>query len=477
MKVWSKVVRFVAGLALMTTVAGAQKVTLNFWTQGAGGDGAAYEKIIADFQKDYPNIEVKVQLFAPDAYNNAINLAFRSGNPPDIFRSAINLPLATQVANGWLLPLDRFVTSQLLLSFPSGSLAAMRVGGQLYSLPFIGAAGHTNYLFYNKKIFAEAGLSAPPRTFAELRDFAKKITAAGKGQYYGFALHGGQGNATPLTLANVSGFPGDLIQGRNHVTGRANVDHPAVVAAVDLLKAMNLEDKSFLPGWEALNIRQMADTFVAGKVGMFQGNWSAKGNIEQAGFKAEDYGIAPLPTPDGRITHKVPVGALQHFHSISARTRHPREAWLFFNYLHSAQGVPKQIALGLQPSVPAVKIPVAELAKVSYGTAELVKIMNTQVITGPDPLVRNPEWAAVQANFKYSNPTLFNLFTAAIAGKVDYTAEARKFNADYDRLMDEAIEAARKDGARVCRELLEFPNFTTTRPYAAQNYASLPKCP
>jgi multiple sugar transport system substrate-binding protein len=41
-------------------------------------------------------------------------------------------------------------------------------------------------MVYNNELFAKAGIAAPPKTWAELVEDAKKITAAGKGEFYGF---------------------------------------------------------------------------------------------------------------------------------------------------------------------------------------------------------------------------------------------------------------------------------------------------
>jgi multiple sugar transport system substrate-binding protein len=54
--------------------------------------------------------------------------------------------------------------------------------GKLYGLA---PAVNTLVIFYNKDLFAAAGITAPPKTWAELRATAKKLTAKGR---YGFAM-------------------------------------------------------------------------------------------------------------------------------------------------------------------------------------------------------------------------------------------------------------------------------------------------
>ena len=57
-----------------------------------------------------------------------------------------------------------------------------------YALPY---GFYLRALFYNKKLFAQAGVSGPPKTLAEFQDAAKKVSALpGK---YGYCLRGGPG--------------------------------------------------------------------------------------------------------------------------------------------------------------------------------------------------------------------------------------------------------------------------------------------
>ena len=57
-----------------------------------------------------------------------------------------------------------------------------------YALPY---GFYLRAMFYNKKLFAQAGIAAPPKTLAEFVDDAKKIaTIPGK---YGYCLRGGPG--------------------------------------------------------------------------------------------------------------------------------------------------------------------------------------------------------------------------------------------------------------------------------------------
>ena len=60
-------------------------------------------------------------------------------------------------------------------------------GGKLYAVPFY---GESSMLFYNKKMFAAAGLKMPAEpTWDQVREFARKLHNPAKKQY-GIALRG-----------------------------------------------------------------------------------------------------------------------------------------------------------------------------------------------------------------------------------------------------------------------------------------------
>jgi len=456
------------------------KTTLNFWI--LGNEEASYQKLIAEFERLNPDIGVKLQLFPSSQYTNAVNLAFRSGNQPDVFRNgALVLPVASQVDQGWLLPLDRFVTAGFLARFPSNSVieGVARFGGKIYSPPLVlpGTSG-TPFLYYNKKLFADAGLTRPPKTWDELRSYAKRLTEAGKGRYFGYGMVGKAVNATyAASLGALAGFVGHVETSLNYRTGRADAANPAIIRAIELLRKMNLEDKSLIPGWEALDTASAPEVFAQGRMAMFVTNAAAAGSIRQKGFTEADFGIAPVPTPTGRYVTKIPLLPGTGWYAISAKTKYPNESWKFLNFLYSAQGTVMALEQGIAPSVPAIKLPADTIRKASFTASQLLTILQQQGVAAPDPLLRSTQWQAVLANLKIPTSTLGQIQVAAVIGQVDYASEARKFNATYDAAMDAAIAAARQEGAKVCRELLVFPTFNNTKSFTARDYQSLPGCP
>lgn len=164
----------VTSMSLMAFNA-AQAVEIEYWQYVFDTRVKAMDQLIENFQKANPDITVKHTTFPYADYQTRVIAANMAGNGPDVM----------QLFYGWL---DKFVAGNLVqpLSpevFPHDKIeseffpivSAMKRGDDYYGLP---TAVRSLALFYNKKLFTEAGLdpSKPPQTLDELVDAAMKTT-------------------------------------------------------------------------------------------------------------------------------------------------------------------------------------------------------------------------------------------------------------------------------------------------------------
>lgn len=105
--------------------------------------------------------------------------------------------------------------------------------GRRYGLPF---DGDTHVLFWNQQLFEASGVQAPPATWDEYVQAAQKITADGKGRWYGAVLLGQQ---APIIIGSsyanrLAGFGGRFLtpDGRPALDDQAAVDAAAAMLAV-----------------------------------------------------------------------------------------------------------------------------------------------------------------------------------------------------------------------------------------------------
>nr|WP_245855734.1 extracellular solute-binding protein [Paenibacillus rigui] len=160
-----------------------EKVTIEYWQYVYPAKVDLINALIDDFQKKHPNITVKHTNFPYDQYNEKVAALVPAGKGPDV----INLYygwLPKYVASGYLQPLPDSAFSEETIKkefFPFVETA--KLNGKYYAIP---TAVRTLALFYNKDLFAKAGLdpAKPPATWEELVSYGKKLTEKdSKGQY------------------------------------------------------------------------------------------------------------------------------------------------------------------------------------------------------------------------------------------------------------------------------------------------------
>lgn len=160
---------------------------------------------------------------------------------------------------------------------------------RVYALPF---DTDTRMLFYNKKLFRQAGLDpeSPPKTISELDEYSKKLTKQVNGEYevIGFVPWLGQSYLYTWGWA----FGGKFY---DQQSGEVTANHPQVIEALKWQKSYadsyNLEDvMSFL-----VKNKSELDPFVDGKIAMtIDGSWSIVDYITN--YSDLEYGVARIPT-------------------------------------------------------------------------------------------------------------------------------------------------------------------------------------
>jgi multiple sugar transport system substrate-binding protein len=137
-----------------------------------GADGAAVlQEQIAAFQQKYPNVTVKPDHTDYNNLNEKLTASIAGGQPYDVMLMGIGWvpPFA---AKGVLADLgqDR---AQLASRFYEGAVDAGVYQGKVYGLPIM---LDTRIGIYRKDLFAEAGIAEPPKNFAEMREYGRRLT-------------------------------------------------------------------------------------------------------------------------------------------------------------------------------------------------------------------------------------------------------------------------------------------------------------
>jgi multiple sugar transport system substrate-binding protein len=280
------------GLANTGPASAASKtkvVTLQFWNtyNQADAEGRTMAKIIIPrFEKLNPGIKVKsTYVLYADLLPKFIATS-AAGDPPDVLRSDI----------AWVAQLGQqglAVNVGKLKAFPAikeaslpGPLATTEVNGKYWAFP---DDTNTQALYWNKALFAAAGISGPPTTINQLLSDAQTLTDPSK-QQFGLGVDGTDiWNMAPYIWSMGGSFTNS-----NYTTASGYMDSPATITAVtslvNLLKAGDI-GSDFQGGASAVS----GETgFPKNEYAMYiDGPWAVP---TYQGESFSGYGIAPFPS-------------------------------------------------------------------------------------------------------------------------------------------------------------------------------------
>lgn len=152
-------------------------VTLTWWhTATQDGPGKTYwEKVANDFSALHPTVKVEIEAIETNQLQRTrLPAALLSNDPPDLFPVWGGGEMREQVEADYLKDITGSMTDEA--DSLGSSIEIWQVNGKQYGLPFrMGIEG----FWYNKDMFAKAGIDAPPTTFDELTEAVTKLKASG----------------------------------------------------------------------------------------------------------------------------------------------------------------------------------------------------------------------------------------------------------------------------------------------------------
>lgn len=151
-----------------------------FWYGATQDERVAYEEMIADFNRTHPDIEVRGMLVPQSLVERKLLLSVAGKVPPDVVRFYTHLG-GEMMSRGALEPLNDMIEREKfdMSDFYPVGIEQNTYKGKLYGVPWVMSP---YALFYNKKLFREAGLdpNKPPTNWKELEDYALKLTVRKK---------------------------------------------------------------------------------------------------------------------------------------------------------------------------------------------------------------------------------------------------------------------------------------------------------
>lgn len=384
--------------------------SLAAWPQGCASDDDALTfffaanpeeadarmRIVDAFSRRHPDIKVRTVLSGPDPMQQMSTFC-AGGKCPDVLM-AWEFSYAELADRGVLLDLNTMLASdaafaaQLKTDSIESLYDTFTFNGGQYAFP---EQWSGNFLFYNKRLFDEANVPAPPTNwdqswgFSEFLDTARALTKrdrSGRVMQWGFvdtwvapysAGLFGMNNGAPWSVPRMN---------PSHV----NFDNPAFIEGVQFYADLANEHKVAPTASEKQSMSTM-DLFSVGKAAMaLGGHWRYQTFDRADGL---DFDVTVLPTgPRGRgARSNIGTTGL----AVAASSRRKQQAWEFVKF---ATGPLGQAIIGET----GLFVPVLRSAIRSAGFAAAHRrIRNLAVLTGgpghSEGLPVSPAWEKVNA--------------------------------------------------------------------------------
>ncbi|TYS76471.1 extracellular solute-binding protein [Rossellomorea aquimaris] len=269
-------------------VADLPKTDLEIWLAADYANTEPITDAIEEFKEVYPNISVKTVGIEWGDMSNKVKLAVSSGAVPDMAHAHA----FAMGAQGLAEPLDDLWEEWGAEDqFVPGGIQDTEWKGVKYGVPI---DVNTTIYLYNKKVFEENGITAPPKTLDELVDVSKKLTKK-DGSRYGI-----------VTSASGWSFFGNVIaEGSNNLKFNgdevtANLNDPKVVETMEKYTGLATVDKSSpVPPPQQRQTDHPVAMFGTGRaVSFISGPWDIARIKNEFPDAYKDLATAPLPGAD-----------------------------------------------------------------------------------------------------------------------------------------------------------------------------------
>lgn len=336
-------------------------INLVYWRPQDGQD--AFGAIIQGFKALYPHVSITYQQVRPEEYEQALLEAWAEDRGPDIF----------SIPNTWLgkyqtkiLPLDlsgelvvgRQITTgtikkeqkiieekqkapslrDLRENFVETVSKDLVIDNRIYGLPL---SLDVLSLYYNRDILNSAGIVDPPQDWQEFVNDVNVITIQdNQGDFLraGVALGSSQNveNLTDiLSLLMMQNGTSMATQSGGAIFNQPLVDDPGYFPGQEALKFYT----SFANPYQEIytwndQMPNSREAFIQGKAAFIFGYSDYLSSIKEQMPKL-NFDIAPMPQISGSLKE---VNYTRYWlETVSKKTQHPQEAWVFILYATQAQ--------------------------------------------------------------------------------------------------------------------------------------------
>lgn len=392
-----------------------EPVTIEVWFHaGKGEERDALEKQIEEFNTTQNEVTVKATMLPEGSYNEQVAAAALAGDLPDLLDfDGPNLYNYTWA--GHLIPIDKYVSSELKDDFLPSIIEQGTYGGKLYSL---GTFDSGLAIWGNKEYLEKAGVRIPTSikdawTFEEFNKALVALQALDEVKYaIDFKMNNGQGEWYTYGFSPIiQGWGADLIDRSDYQSAEGVLNSPEAVEALTWFQSL------FVDGYANAAPAGDDDFYVRKICALsFVGHWMWKPHSEGLG---DNLVLIPMPI----FGKKAATGMGSWNWGITSQSKNPEAAWKFLEFLIKPDEILRMT--NANGAVPARKSALAQSEL--YGEGGPLNIFVQQLEGG----------VAVPRPITPAYPTITAAFAEAIQNIVN--------KADVKSELDKAVEKIDQD--------------------------------
>jgi len=362
-------------------------ITYETWQDFSKG---ALPALAKEFHQIHPNISIKFQAVPADSAQTKLTTQIAGGNPPDV-AYVDDGTVGAFAPRGAILNLEDYMSKSKATpksDYVPAFAKMVSYQGQMYGLPI---DGESTALFYRTDELKKAGISSPPKTWAELEADAKKLTIPSEKQY-GYALFATTGETSYYW------YPFLYQAGGTQTTPddkHAAFASPAGLKAGEFYVGLRKYSSPDLWGSDSWTARV---TFATGKSAMYMaGAWFA-GEMENTFKKTikNNWAVAPLPTETAGSPCATTIAGDALV--IPSASKNHDAAWKWMEFLSAPQNM-ALLNLGTKKNPTTLLPPRTSLLNnpETFKSNPILKPFAANMRCGITDLSQNPNWGNVDS--------------------------------------------------------------------------------
>ncbi len=371
----------------LTACGSRQETAVSFLVFGDPAELAAYEKLVAAFMAEHPEITIELgHVPGQSDYRKRLAAGFAAGSPPDVFLLNYRR-IGAFAADGVLEPVGPYLAQSKVLKeaeFYSEAITAFTFQDQLWCIP---QNLSSLVVYYNEDLFAAAGLQppAPDWTWSDFLAVARTLTrdldGDGRIDQYGAGIEPSLYRLAPFVWQN----GGDVVDDPTRPT-RLTLDSPAALEAFTWFVNLQVQE-GVVPDAVAESAISSENRFLQGTLAMYFN--SRRGVPTYRTITDFRWDVAPLPR------FRQAAGILHSDgYCMAAAARNKGAAWTFIEFANSSTG--QRLIAETGRTVPSLR----QVAAEPVFLAPTLPPRNSRVFLDTLPVMRQvptiTQWVAIE---------------------------------------------------------------------------------